>query len=603
MKKTLQSYYVKTAALAVLILMVALGTYGGCNGSGNNGDGGDGGMDDGIVTTTLCGSILNSQDSAFNGCGSSISVINDLGLPEINQRGIGEPLGTAYVNIPFTESVANRNFVNAAVDFNQDGEIANYSSDNGSQKEWIVENVPLIIFPFNYNFYFDIKDSNIDTETAYNLIIMASDETVQSADEFNGSIPVDVSFIEGTLGISVFDFVNMVDPDADAFGAGESSTETSFSGDELTSRGTEIMTVDGVDIVVLDGVPDLPQSVNTCVPNSIANSIAWLADTYDFDLMIKEGEDTFNVDLTDLESINNDLLNPFISFVDTNDGFVKDNTGQRRGILPENIKPLKDSFVSMNNIPVNTTLINIDPENPGDLMETLKDRLEEGCIAELLFQMFNAQGQKIGGHVVNMTGYSLGSAFNNVDEFGDPVPGDTSNTKKIVIHDANHSGPPDESGLPAPQNDIYDYNITPDGDITIENYMYGPNGTATVKLVGAVVECVELDTNDTMFELEVTTDGELSIIHKKFVDNCPQPIGTITIKNTGDVEFDWFRLGLLGTKTTPSAGSLKPGEMVTLMVEFTCNPPSDVMGNIRIKAVVGQTEKEFSFPVSVDVQQ
>ena len=64
MKKTLQSYYVKTTALAVLILMVVLGTYGGCNGSGNNGDGGD----DGMVTTTLCGSILNSQDTAFIGC-------------------------------------------------------------------------------------------------------------------------------------------------------------------------------------------------------------------------------------------------------------------------------------------------------------------------------------------------------------------------------------------------------------------------------------------------------------------------------------------------------------------------------------------------------
>ena len=134
MKKTLQSYYVKTTALAVLILMVVLGTYGGCNGSGNNGDGGDGGMDDGMVTTTLCGSILNSQDSAFIGCGASISVINDLGLPEINQRGIGEPLGTAYVNIPFTETVANRNFVNAAVDFNQDREIAIIAPITGLKK-------------------------------------------------------------------------------------------------------------------------------------------------------------------------------------------------------------------------------------------------------------------------------------------------------------------------------------------------------------------------------------------------------------------------------------------------------------------------------------
>ena len=573
-----------------------------CDGESNNGSGdNDGGDNPGMVSTTLCGSILNSQDSDFIDCGTSVSVINSLGLPQTNLQGLGNPLGTSYITIPFTDTVENRNFVNAAIDFNQDGQIADYATANGTQKEWVVINNPVIIFPFDYNFYFNINDSDIDTGIAYNLIIMLSDNSISSASEFNGAIPQDVSFVEGSLGLSVFDFVNLVDPDPEAFGSGESSVEGVFtSSDSAVTRGTQIITADGVDIVILDGVPDLPQSFNTCFPNSVANSIAWLADTFNFNLMIDEGGGMLPVDLNDLESINNNLLNPLISHIDTEEGFIVKN-GERKGVGGAKMIPLKESFIKKNNIPVTAMKIDIDPENPGDLIETLKDRLEEGCIAELLLDLVDAQGEKIGGHVVNLTGYSLGASF-KVDDFGDPIPGDTSGLKKLVFHDANHTEFDKDTGQVVPQNDIYDYDISSDGEILIQNYMYGSPGTTTVKLVGAIVQCVDLDSDDTNFSFTAIPDGELSIIHKKFVDNCPQPIGTITVTNNGNVPFDWFRLGLAGTKTTPSAGSLAPGESVVLTVEFTCNPPSDIMGEIRIKAVIGQEEMEISIPVSVDVQ-
>ena len=602
MKKLLQSKYFNSFAVMVLMVFIVLGGYGGCN--SNNGAGDGGGGDTSEVTTTLCGSIDQEQDSGFIDCGASISVINNLGLATTSQRALGNPLGTAYLNIPFIDTVENRNFVNAAIDFNEDGNIADYDTANGTQKEWIVVNNPAIIFPFDYNFYFNITDDSVDTGIAYNLIIMLSDNTIESASEFNGTIPQDVSYIEGSIGLSVFDFVNMVDPDPEAFGSGEFNGNNALTPSDIgSSRGTEIISVDGVDIVILDGVPDLPQSVNTCVPNSIVNSIAWLADTFDFDLMIDDGEGgKFSVDLTNLESIGNDLLAPYIDHVTNSGGFLLEN-GQIKGVTGEKIVPLKNSFVENNNIPIKTTEININPENPGDLIETLKDRLEEGCIAELKFQLFNAQGQKLGGHVVTMTGYSLGSAFDKVDEFGDPLPGDSSSTRQIVVHDANHTVFDKETFEVIPQNDVYNYDINSNGEILIQNYTYGLEGTATVKLVGAIVECIDLDSDDTNFSFTAIPDGELSIIHKKFVDNCPQPIGTITVTNNGNVPFDWFRLGLAGTRTTPTAGTLQPGESVVLMVEFTCNPPSDIMGNIRIKAVVGQTEMEISIPVSVDVQQ
>ena len=574
-----------------------------CDGDSNNGNG-DGGGDNTEVTSTLCGSIDQNQDSGFVDCGVSVSVldINDLGLPETNLQGLGNPLGTAYINIPFTDTVENRNFVNAAIDFNEDGQIADYATANGTQKEWIVENSPVIVFPFDYNFYFQILDGAVDTGIPYNLRIILSDDSISSANEFNGAIPQDVSFVEGSLGLSVFDFVNMVDPDPEAFGSGESNVDGILtSSDSAVTRGTQIITADGVDIVILDGVPDLPQSINTCVPNSIVNSIAWLADTFDFNLMIDDGTGMMvPVDLNNLESIANDLLFPYIDHVTDNGGFLMQN-GQVKGVLPQNIIPLKKSFVEKNDIPITTMQIDIDPDNPGDLIETLKDRLEEGCIAELLLQLFNAQGQKIGGHMVNLTGYSLGASF-KVDDFGDPIPGDTSGLKKLVFHDANHSAQDPETREFVPQNDIYDYDISSDGEILIQNYMYGPPGTTTVKLVGAIVQCIDLDSDETNFSFSAIPDGELSIIHKQFESLCPQPIGTITVTNNGNVPFDWFRLGIAGTKTTPSAGSLAPGESVVLMVEFTCNPPSDIMGNIRIKAVVGQEEKEISIPVSVDVQ-
>ena len=115
-----------------------------CDSNNGNGDG-DGGGDNTEVTTTLCGSILNSQDNGFIDCGVSVSVINDLGLPETNLQGLENPLGTAYINIPFTDTVENRNFVNAAIDFNEDGQIADYATANGTQKEWVVINNPVIL--------------------------------------------------------------------------------------------------------------------------------------------------------------------------------------------------------------------------------------------------------------------------------------------------------------------------------------------------------------------------------------------------------------------------------------------------------------------------
>ena len=590
----------KNTVLIMLLgfLLSVLLVAGGCDSENGSGDSGG---NVGGATSTLCGSIDQSQDSDFIDCNVSVSVINEVEPAQTQQRSETNPIRTALINIPFLDDIENRNFVNAAIDFNSDGKIADYDTGNGVQKEWFVVNNPVIIFPFDYNFYFEIVDSQVDTGIPYNLTILLSDDSVKSAEEFNGEIPEGISFVEGPIKLSIFNFENFVDPDPEAFGAGKFNAGDGLtSADSTPTRGTQITTVDGVDIVILDGVPDLPQSINTCVPNSIANSIAWLADTFNFDLMIDDGEGgMLSVDLNNLESIANDLLNPFIFHIDNNQGFVMQN-GQVKGMMGENIVPLKNSFLEMNSLPIKTTQINIDPENPGDLIEQLKDRLEEGCIAELLLQLFNAQGQKIGGHVVNMTGYSLGSSF-NVDDFGDPIPGDTSGLKKLVFHDANHTVQDNETGEFVPQNDIYNFDIIA-GEILIENYMYGSTGTTTVKLVGAIVQCVDLESDETDFSLSVVPDGDLSIVHTKFKSPCPQPIGTITVTNNGNVPFDWFRLGLLGTRTTPSAGSLNPGESVVLTVEFTCVPPSDVMGNIRIKAVVGQTEQEFSVPVSVDVQ-
>lgn len=586
-----------------LLLTIALFIIGGCDGDGGGGSG-----NTPPVLNTLCGSVESEQDSSFIDCSVSVSLINELGTNQTSQARQDEEtdaVRTAILDIPFLTEAENRNFVNVVMDLNEDGVFADYGTVTGVQEEWIVRNTPVIVFPFDYNFYFQIRDDAVDTGTPYTIKVVLSDDTISSEDELNGGVPDNSSFIEGMIELSIFGFENMVDPDPEAFGAGEVDALQSSPGDEgviSSTRGREIITVNGVDILVLDGVPDLPQSINTCVPNSIANSIAWLAKEFDFDLNITEGDTQLPVDVNDIFSIADSLLNPLIIEYGDNNGFVMQN-GQIRGVLPQNVVPIKEMFVQKNNIPIKTSEIDIDPENPGDLIEQIKDRLEDGCIAEAKLQLFNAQGQKIGGHMVNITGYSLGQSFDEFDGFGDPpAEGDPSALKKLVFHDANHTVLDNDTGAPIPQNDIYNFDITQQNEILIENYAYGPPGTATVKLVGAIIQCVDVESEETTFDLTVTADGDLSITHIVFQSPCPQPIGTITITNTGDVPFDWFRMGVAGTRTTPPAGSLEPGESVTLTVEFTCDVAKDIMGEIIIKAMVGQNEKEFSFPLSVDVQ-
>lgn len=583
--------------LVLFLVLSVIFVAAGCDDNGNSGGNGSG--NGGTTESSLCDSIGDSQDSDFIDCNVTVAALNSMEPGAVQQRGIVPTPGTGKINIPFLEDRDNRNFINVGIDFNGDGVIAPYDSGNGIQEEWAVLNHPAIISPLDLNFYFDIIDGAIDTEIPYNVTIILSDDPITTADTFTGDKPDNVSFIEGTIELSIFNFENFVDPDPDTIGSGAQSLNAALGSSGVTSRDTEIMIVNGVDIVTLSGVPDLPQSINTCVPNSIANSLAWLADTFNFDLMIDEGDgNMLPVDLSDIESIGNNLLNPLLNFFGDEGGLLTRN-GMVVGVLPQNIVPIKNKFVEMNNIPVKTTEVNIDPMNPGALVEELKDRLEEGCIAELKLDLFNAQGQKIGGHMVNLSGYSLGAEF-KTDDFGDPIPG-TAGTKKLVFIDANHTVTDRDTGMIVPQNDVYDYNISGE-DILIQNYMYGPNGTATVKLVGAIIQCVDLDSDETDFSMMVTSD-ELSIIHVVFDSPCPDKIGSITITNDGSVAFDWFRLGQTGTRTTPSAGRLEPGESVMLMVEFTCQVETDINGNITIKAVVGDSEMEVSIPVSVDVRR
>ncbi len=579
----------------IFLFSITFSTMCGCdNGSGGgiptNQDNGSG------TVTSLCNATTASQDADVMGCGVSVAIISPVESGGKATSTDAQSVRYARLNMPFLSEAQDRNFLNVAIDFSNDELFGDYTTAEGSQSEWVIKNVPIAVFPVDYNFYFTIMDSTVTTGVDYRIRIILSENHVSSFDDLTGGTLSGTSYMEGLTELTLFEFENMVDPDPDLYGTGGRNGEITTSYDNSSGlAGKTKMEVGGVKIVVMDGVYDSPQSTNTCLLNAITNSIAWLATNFGFDVNIdiSEGNATeteiAQVDLTKWDSIEGDLFLPLYWEYEEKKGLIIDKNGTVYGAHPDSMVSIKKGFVSHNNLPIETEEIKVDPQNPRDFIKQLKVRLEAGCMVELLWHLFRANGDKIGGHVVNLTGYSLGPAF------GDPpAQADQNASDILVVHDANHSKT-DENGAPVPQNDVYSVTINDQNEIIINNYPYGTEGTATTQLIGAIIECVD-------FDFTAMADGDLSVVHLKNEDSCPWFIGAITVTNTGSFAFDWYRMAMPGIKITPTGGALQPGESETLTVEFSCNPLTDINGDIIIKAVAGQAAKSISIPVSVDVQ-
>ena len=99
----------------------------------------------------------------------------------------------------------------------------------------------------------------------------------------------------------------------------------------------------------------------------------------------------------------------------------------------------------------------------------------------------------------------------------------------------------------------------------------------------------ELETSTAPPEAAYTvTPQSLSAIHRFNIDDCPQPIGSLTIENTGDAVNDYhIEINDPNIVVTPTDISAAPGERVQINLTFLCDPLG-ASGVLTISGVSGE---------------
>ncbi len=109
---------------------------------------------------------------------------------------------------------------------------------------------------------------------------------------------------------------------------------------------------------------------------------------------------------------------------------------------------------------------------------------------------------------------------------------------------------------------------------------------------------------DCFNEVDISTDPTLiDFTHVHATSDHPQPIGSFTITNDGDVPFEYnIESGDPSIAFDLTTGTLNPGESETIQVEFDCNlNPSFSSTTITINAEGTDSNSNLTDSETIDV--
>jgi hypothetical protein len=418
-----------------------------------------------LFVSSSCGKGSSGSGSG-SGSGSSSGSSSGSGSPNVLGAVSGERFGVngtpgslVRLVVPVTGQRDDLGVANAAIDLNGDGSI--------TPDEWLVQNVPVVVAPTTYGFLVEVDDTNL-ANAAVTVALSAADVTAP----WDGSTPAGGVGVTSKIPLPERD-LPIPNPPPDpgvggGSGGGASAPPVPAGGLQLQDNPTP----QNPDQVIHPGVPsplqgDSSGDGNTCVPNAVGSSLAWLARTYGFANGFKNGG-TWEGWQTDggvpdagpgsansgVDPLVNDLLTSY-----TNAGLYTPATGVGMG----DIIPGKQAYVNANGLPVQTTRIPCDPNDTSGkgVYDGMKQALKAGCAVEMVVQF--PQGK----HIVQVVGYK-----------------DTGVKQTIYVHDS-HNGP-------IPGQEISDDAFTVSNKTTLLGYP-NPNeqqgGYVTATILFAIQEC------------------------------------------------------------------------------------------------------------------
>jgi hypothetical protein len=285
----------------------------------------------------------------------------------------GEATSAGFLTVPFSADSDDYDFINVAVDLNNDGAIKSYQADGQTQEEWLVNNMYAKVSAENKNSYsIIIPDKSFDSQTDLPVYIILSEDELSawSGEKVSGGV-----FKKTALSkIGKTDYGAYYTPDLTGERAG------GFPMDIVVLK--EALAADPADEYRND-VPDIDQAHNECVPTSIANSLLWLADKYKFTDKMPNGGDA-------------DLIAELKQDLRWNDG----------GVLYDDVVPGIKTFIKRHKLLLEAHLVaeNFDSQ----ILSKISAELKKGQDVEgwLVYRKNLPDGSSIGGgaHMVTIVG-------------------------------------------------------------------------------------------------------------------------------------------------------------------------------------------------------
>lgn len=336
----------------------------------------------------------------------------------------GAESDSAFITIPFQSDEEEGFVTNTAVDFNGDGVFASYPVNGETQEEWVVQNAPMIITDSSYTVYFTVVDPDIMPGDEVLVRVALSDMEVASP--WDGTVPAGAESLDSLVTIGALDRENLVDPEPGFTGAGGGVSLAEAQGESGFATPEDVVKTmpDGTVVFMRKGLPDTPQQFNTCVGNSIANSLSWLArkcsfeDRFQFKDPSVPNDPPIKLDVNSSSDVGSiaDLL--IESFKTVPEATLTTPTGDFGGVRNSKVLEAKNKFAADLGLPI---VSSVKTRTGGLKFEDIKKAMNDGCDVEVFVQFLDIDtGSQLNqGHAVSLSGYSESSKSKGLT-FHDP---------------------------------------------------------------------------------------------------------------------------------------------------------------------------------------
>jgi len=350
----------------------------------------------------------------------------------------GEASEIGQITVPLIRENLDFVFLNAVADFNRDGLFSPYETPEGTQDEWVIRNVAVTVTNTDYSRFFSLLDPAVTQGSAVNIRVVVSRTAVAEGGGWNGLVPGDATSLDVVANVSLTDSPMPARPEPNSVGAG-GAPMTRLAG-PMPVRAVMGVPPQDLDTPTLFSRPsltDATQGQNTCVAHSIANSLDWLARKHGFEDKLKTAADNSGVDPYEpgthdgVSSLGWAILDAYVNLgLYTPAAGIKGKEGEagftpaNEQALKENILAGKNKFVSDNQLPVETTIL--DDADASKIFGLIKEALRDECAVEVLLRVTDEHGNDVGGHIVSVAGFAdipageLGSEPHRTIVFHDP---------------------------------------------------------------------------------------------------------------------------------------------------------------------------------------